>query len=187
MAAYIESSEGQLTRTAAWFERLTMNATGQLIERKSQRILALLSVLVLPTLACAEQGKFADSATSAPLPVSGVSSIGYVTVALALVLALVYGAAWVLRRLKTFNRGAQQNLDVIEAISLGPKERAVLVRVKDRQVLLGVSSGRVTLLADLGQQSMDSTPGPQNGITASNDAAAAPTFKSLLKRSMGVS
>jgi flagellar protein FliO/FliZ len=147
----------------------------------------LLSLLGAPALAFAQQAKFADPATAAQLPVSGVSSVGYVTVALAIVLGMVYGAAWLLRRLKTFNRGGQQNLDVLEAVSLGPKERAVLVRVKDRQILLGVSPGRVTMLVDLGQQAIESPQGPQAGPSAANNSTEPPTFKSLLKRSMGLS
>jgi len=147
----------------------------------------LLSLLGAPALAVAQQAKFADPAAATQLPVSGVSSVGYVTVALAIVLGMVYGAAWLLRRLKTFNRGGQQNLDVLEAISVGPKERAVLVRVKDRQVLLGVAPGRVTLLVDLGQQAGESSQGPQPSSSAANNPAEAPTFKSLLKRSMGLS
>lgn len=146
---------------------------------------ALLGMIALPAASFAQQGKFADPA-AVPAPVSGISSVSYVTVALVVVLAMVYGAAWVLRRLKTFHRGARQNLDVLEAVSVGPKERVVLLRVKDKQVLLGVAAGRVNMLLDLGPQA-DEPKAPSGGATDSNNPTATPNFKSLLKRSMGLS
>jgi len=134
-------------------------------------------------VALAETGKFADPQAVTSLPVSGVSSVGYVTMALALVLALIYGAAWLLRRVKSFNGVTKNSMTVMEAISVGPKERVVLVRVKDQQVLLGVSPGRVNLLLDMGkvaEPSIEESPSTDNGPQA-------PNFKALLKRSMGLS
>lgn len=134
-------------------------------------------------LALAEAGKFADPQATTSLPVSGVSSVGYVTVALAIVLALIYGAAWLLRRVKTFSGNAKQSLTVVEAISVGAKERVVLVRVKNQHVLLGVAPGRVNLLLDMGKVE----EGAQTDPAATHAASQLPTFKALLKRSMGLS
>jgi len=145
-------------------------------------VYALSGALLAPVASFAQDGKFADP-NAVAAPVSGVSSISYVTLALVLVLAMVYGAAWLVRRLKTFHRGVQQNLDVLEAISVGPKERAVLVRVKDRQVLLGVAAGRVNMLLDLGPQA-EEPQAPSSGESSENTP---PNFKALLKRSMGLS
>jgi len=136
--------------------------------------------------ALADAAKFADPQAVASLPVSGVSSVGYVTMALALVLALIYGAAWLLRRVKTFNGITKNTMNVVEAISVGPKERVVLVRVKDQQVLLGVSPGRVNMLLDMGKV-MDAPINDSSSDGTSNGASQAPSFKSLLKRSMGLS
>lgn len=144
---------------------------------------AICGALLLPALGVA-QSKFADPAAVTP-PASGVSSVSYVTLALVFVLALVYGAAWLLKRVKTFQRGAQQNLDVLEAVSVGPKERAVLVRVKDRHVLLGVAPGRVNLLVDLGPQ--PDTHAPPTDHATPSGSPTPPSFKTLLKRSMGLS
>lgn len=134
-------------------------------------------------LALAETGRFADPNATTSLPVSGVSSVGYVTVALALVLALIYGAAWLLRRVKTFNGISKSSMNVVEAISVGPKERVVLVRVKGQQVLLGVSPGRVNMLLDMGKADDAITPDP----SSLEKPAQLPSFKQLLKRSMGLS
>lgn len=145
-------------------------------------VLCMQSKLVL-----AEAGKFADPQAVNTLPVSGVSSVGYVTIALALVLALIYGAAWLLRRVRTFNGITKNSMNVVEAISVGPKERVVLVRVKDQQVLLGVSPGRINMLLDMGK--VVDAPANESGNESSgnNNTPQMPNFKTLLKRSMGLS
>lgn len=142
-----------------------------------------------PTMAIAA---FADPNAVKPLATTGVSGVAYVTVALAIVLALVYGAAWALRRLRSLQRGAQSALAVVEAISVGTKERAVLIRVNDRHVLLGVAAGQVNLLLDLGQVVLANTASNpvmdvSQSATNSGATATAPSFKALLKRSMGLS
>jgi len=137
-------------------------------------------------LVLAEAGKFADPQAVNSLPVSGVSSVGYVTMALALVLALIYGAAWLLRRVKTFNGITKNSMNVVEAISVGPKERVVLVRVKDQQVLLGVSPGRVNMLLDMGKVA-DMPANESSNEPSGGNTPQVPNFKTLLKRSMGLS
>src|SRR4051794_8206406 len=44
---------------------------------------------------------------------SGVASLGQVTLALGLVLAVIFGAAWVLRRVKGLGRNATGALDIL--------------------------------------------------------------------------
>jgi len=134
-------------------------------------------------LALADTAKFADPQAVNSLPVSGVSSVGYVTLALAIVLGLIYGAAWLLRRMKTFNGGTKQSMQVMESIAVGAKERVVLVRVKNQQVLLGISPGRVNMLLDLGK--VDEAPAAESPVPA--NPTQVPSFKQLLKRSMGLS
>jgi len=149
---------------------------------RSLIVMVVASGMLRSGIALADEGRFADPNSVTTLPVNGVSSVGYVTVALALVLALIYGAAWLLRRVKSFNSVTKSSLNIVEAISVGPKERVVLVRVKGQEVLLGVSPGRVNVLKDLGAVEETSS---QDGLA--NDSPQVPTFKQLLKRSMGLS
>ena len=144
-------------------------------------VCVLVSGLVSGLTHAAESG-FADPKMVTAAPVSGVSSMGYVTVALAIVLALIYGAAWMLRRVKSFGGGGKQSMNIVEAVSVGPKERVVLVRVRNQHVLLGVAPGRVNMLLDMGK-----TEEPQPNEPVKSDAPQMPSFKSLLKRSMGLS
>jgi flagellar protein FliO/FliZ len=121
------------------------------------------------------------AATAAP---SGIASLGQVTLALGLVLALIFVAAWLMRRLKGFGKTATGALDILADLPLSQKERAVLIRVGTQQVLLGVAPGRVTTLHVLTEPVELSPPGggtPNTGPTG----ADRPTFKSLLMKSLG--
>ena len=133
----------------------------------------------------APAGKFADPATAVSLPSSGVSSMGQVTVALVIVLAVLFAAAWAMRQFKMFARPGQGSLEVLQGINLGPKERAVLIKVDGRRLLLGVAPGCVNLLLEL-QPDSSGEPVSHDPNTPTTDINA-PSFKALLKRSMGLS
>ncbi len=66
----------------------------------------------------------------------------------ALVLVLLLGTLWVLRRIGASGLRAQsgRRLAVVESLWLGNRQRVVLVRVDQREILLGVSAQGVTRL-----------------------------------------
>lgn len=68
---------------------------------------------------------------------------------LAVVLGLVIGAAWILRRIGRVPGFANQAIRTIAAASLGSRERVVLLEVADTWVLVGVAPGQVRSLATL--------------------------------------
>jgi flagellar protein FliO/FliZ len=119
-------------------------------------------------------------------------SLAQVTLSLVLVLAAVFAAAWLVRRLKTFGKFSSGPIEIISDVSLGAKERAVLVQVGGKQLLLGVAPGRVSTLhvldapiaadqlkkagANAAAPQMDDVPG----------APQRPDFKAILKRSLGL-
>ena len=118
--------------------------------------------------------------TTAP---SGVASLGQVTLALGLVLALIFGAAWVLRRVKGLGRNAAGALDIIADLPVGQKERAVLIRVGQQQLLIGVAPGRVTTLHVL-DEPVEVAP-PAGGSGVAGNTGDRPNFKALLMKSLG--
>ena len=69
--------------------------------------------------------------------------------ALLLVLGLIIGLAWLLKRMPGSGFRPADGLRVVASLHLGTKERAVVVEVGGRQLLLGVSPGGVTLLHEL--------------------------------------
>lgn len=72
-------------------------------------------------------------------------------VSFAFVIALLLGLLYALRKLQTGSVFAQrgQRLQIVEAVSLGPRQKVVLVRVDDHEVLLGVSAAQINLLDTL--------------------------------------
>jgi flagellar protein FliO/FliZ len=108
----------------------------------------------------------------------GISELAHVIVALFLVLGVLLVLAKVVRHLRGPGVRGSQRLEVLAEVSLGAKERAVLVRVGSAQLLLGVAAGRVSSLHVLAE--------PAEPLPPAQAAAAFPvTFQALLRRSLG--
>lgn len=71
---------------------------------------------------------------------------------LLLVLALIIGLAWGLKRMGRVPGAGKGGVQVLGGISLGPRERAVLLSVEGTRLLVGVAPGRVQTLHVLGEQ-----------------------------------
>ncbi len=71
--------------------------------------------------------------------------------ALLLVLGLILGLAWMLRRLPGAGFRPAEGLRVVASLQLGAKERAVVVEVGGQQLLLGVTAAGISRLHELPQ------------------------------------
>jgi len=71
-------------------------------------------------------------------------------VALLMVLMLIIVSAFILKRFQPKSND-NKGLKIITTMQLGSKERLVVVQVGDKQQLLGVTSGQITLLDTLEQ------------------------------------
>jgi len=136
------------------------------------------------TVASAQSDKpfAAPTATAASSP-SSAASLAQVTLSLLLVLAAVFAAAWVVRRMRGFGKFGTRAITVIADVGLGPKERAVLVQVGDQQLLLGVAPGRVSTLHVLTVPVATSSAVP---AMPAFESPQVPDFKAILKRSLGL-
>lgn len=113
--------------------------------------------------------------TAAPTGAGGLASV---TFALLVVLAAIFAVAWVARRVRGISNRVGNAIDVLADVPLGPKERAVLLKVGAEQVLIGVAPGRVSALHVL-REPVEVTKAP----TVTTPAAT--SFSALLKRSLG--
>lgn len=123
--------------------------------------------------------RFAAPGVANSLPSGSASGIGQVTFALLLVLAAVFGVAWMIKRLRAATGAGANGIEVLAQTSLGAKERAVIIRVGGERLLLGVASGQVTLLQTLPPDNSTANPPPAT-ITFNK-----PDFAALLKKSLG--
>ena len=70
---------------------------------------------------------------------------------LVLVLALILALAWIARRWLRAPGLSRSNFSVLGAMSIGPREKLLLVDVGGKQVLLGVTPGSITSLQPLAE------------------------------------
>jgi flagellar protein FliO/FliZ len=82
----------------------------------------------------------------APAPVLNTSNILDTVGGLAVVLALLLGLAWLVKRYMTAPGVGKGRIQVVGGVSLGPRERAVIVEVDGERLLLGVAQGNVRML-----------------------------------------
>ena len=130
----------------------------------------------------------------ASAPVVGAGSLLQVMVSLLLVLAAVFAAAWLMRRLRGIPRRGQQPINIIADVALGAKERAVLLQIGKDQILVGVAPGQVNTLyvlsqpleADPAATRMSSSSESASGVVQPQGAGQGPNFKSLLRQSLGL-
>jgi flagellar protein FliO/FliZ len=107
--------------------------------------------------------------------------LGHVTLALLLVLAAIFAVAWVIKRVRGLGNRVGDAIDIIADIPLGQKERAVLLKVGQAQILVGVAPGQVNTLYVLTEPiDLTSNAAPPGGAQD-----ARPNFKALLMRSLG--
>jgi len=140
---------------------------------------ALLTLATASVARAADQPRFAAPDVAAPIPSGATTGIGEVTLALLLVLATVFAIAWFARRLRAVAGGGNHGIEVLAQTSLGGKERAVIVRVGEARLLLGVAGGQVSLLHTL----PPGEPAPRDAAPAASTDR--PTFTGLLKKSLG--
>jgi len=122
----------------------------------------------------------AASAADAVQQTSGFASFFQALMGLAVVLGLLYGFFWLLRRFGPGQTGAQGAVKIVGGVMLGPRERLVVVEVQDTWLLVGVAAGHVSTLHTL--------PRPEGLAPAPLQSAPQPfsdKLTDLLKRSKG--
>ncbi|CAM3030777.1 flagellar biosynthetic protein FliO [Legionella worsleiensis] len=95
---------------------------------------------------------------------------------LLLVLLVIVLLSWVVKRLHGANFSSSNGLQSLASLTLGPKERILLIKAGTRYLLMGVGSCSVNLLYDFGEEL-------PSGFELNNKA----TFAHLLKSAVGTS
>jgi flagellar protein FliO/FliZ len=111
-------------------------------------------------------------------PGVGTSGVLKALLALAVVLVAVLAIAWVARRISPTSVGGS-SLKLQGGLSVGTRERVMLVEIKDTWLVLGVAPGRVNLLHSL--------PRPEDApaatsVTTSNNGNFAAWLSNAIKR-----
>lgn len=96
---------------------------------------------------------------------------------LALIVVIILGGAWLLRRAGLLRTGASQGLKIIGAQSLGARSSVVIVQVDDARLVVGVTPQQITLLHTMPPG--DSVLAQQSSVVATQ-AGFARTLRSAL-------
>jgi flagellar protein FliO/FliZ len=152
---------------------------------QAHRLTAGVLFSLLACAAFAAEKPFAAPQVAQHTPPSTAGSLAQVTLSLLLVLAIVFVAAWLMRRLRGFGKFGQNAIQIIADAPLGTKERAVLVQVGNQQLLLGVAPGRINTLHVLTEPVAGTPPAPHPNAPTTTPPGAV-DFKAILKRSLGL-
>jgi len=121
-------------------------------------------------LLCGALPRIALAADSPDLVPDGTGLLR-ATLGLALVLALIFAAGWVMRRIAPTRAGGVGPVRVIGSQAVGTRERVVLLEVGEQWLVVGVAPGNVRGLATLPRGELPPAP-----------ASPATAFTSLLAR-----
>ncbi|MDR5893354.1 flagellar biosynthetic protein FliO [Halomonas mongoliensis] len=109
----------------------------------------------------------------------GMATLGKTAAALALVLAIIFVASALLKRLQLHRQPTGGRLRVISAAAVGPRERVVIVQVEERWLVLGVGGGQVNKLHEMAAPPQESGAPPSGAGFEPGDSFATRFAKAL--------
>jgi flagellar protein FliO/FliZ len=112
-----------------------------------------------------------------PVSPLSVGSLTQLTLSLVAIVALILAIGWILKRFRLAAPRGSADIAVLDELKVGPRERVVLIRVGNAQVLLGIGAGGVVPLTPLAASIVLKTAAPA--------PAFAERMRELMKRSGG--
>ncbi len=82
---------------------------------------------------------------------------------LVVVLGLLLGTLWLLKRISQPNGSVAGLMRVVAGVSVGPRERVVILELGNSWLVLGVSPGQVSTLAEIPRQEVPTSPQAPTG------------------------
>jgi len=77
---------------------------------------------------------------------ASIAQLLQILTSLIMVLGVIFGAAWFFRRYGRFHGMVNDNMKIVAGLSVGQREKVIVLQAGDTQMLLGVSPGRVQTL-----------------------------------------
>ncbi len=112
---------------------------------------------IVPTLLGAAPTQ-SESVPKAPVANLGASSVLEMAAVLTGVIFLILILAWLFKRVGNFPSAGKGMVRILGGVSLGPRERAVILEAGDKRILVGVAPGRVQTLCVLGDNEGKAEP-----------------------------
>ncbi|MEQ1766320.1 MAG: flagellar biosynthetic protein FliO [Methylotenera sp.] len=120
-------------------------------------------------------------------PVSPTGGVLKMVIGLAVVLGVMALITWVLKRLVPGVGNKQSVVRIVGGVSVGSRERVMVLEIAGRWIVVGVASGQVSRLANLEANSSKIEEAIPTGRSMSNAGAEGftDTFAVWLKKSTG--
>ena len=125
------------------------------LSRVMSRLAGLLACWLFPVIALAAENAEPKKLTPAMNDPMSSAYLTQLTVGLLIVILSIVVLAWVARRLNRFSASADGSMKVVGGLSMGTRERIVLVEVESTRLVLGVTPGRIQALHVMPQQQAD--------------------------------
>lgn len=77
------------------------------------------------------------------------SDILQIVLGLLIVLAVIMALAWIVKKMTCIHAGGQSVARIVGAVSVGTRERVVVLEIANRWVVVGVAAGHVSAIANL--------------------------------------
>ncbi|MFC5398158.1 flagellar biosynthetic protein FliO [Undibacterium jejuense] len=104
------------------------------------------------------------------------SGVGFlqITGALVFILLVMFGSAWLLKRIGPVAAGNKLPLKIIGGINVGTRERVLVVEIDEQWMILGVTANNISNLGNI----------PKRDLPPTTQSPAAGAFQDWLKRTM---
>jgi flagellar protein FliO/FliZ len=123
-------------------------------------------------------------------PAGSTGSLFQVLFGLVAVLALMAAAAWALKRFGVAKNNSGTSVKIVGGISIGTRERILVVEVANQWIVVGVTPGRISTLSSMPKQEqapeqmrLQENAGAESGGMPANEPAAK-NFASWLKQTI---
>jgi len=131
---------------------------------KHKRVVVVTTASVVVILACllgaralnADPSSANDAAQGSDAGISGM--IAKVVLSLLLLMAILYGGVFAMRRVSTKTAGGllkQGAIAVIHRQAIGPKKAIYVIKIAKRAMVVGVTDSQITHLADLSEEDLE--------------------------------
>lgn len=122
------------------------------------KLVGLTALTLASPLWAEEAGKAAqEMPTRAPDTMGTMVSLGLGLIA---VIALIYGCAWIIRRMNGMTGMNNNAIKVVSVMALGARERLALVEVGGQQILLGITPSAIRTLHVFDEPVVDASNPP---------------------------
>jgi flagellar protein FliO/FliZ len=128
----------------------------------------------MPAAAAPAQFPAPAAPAAATSPASSAGSLLQVVFGLLVVMGLLAGALWLLKRMGGGRFAPGSVVKIVGGVSVGNRERVMVVEVADQWIVIGVAPGQVSTLASM----------PRQDQPAAQAAPGVPNFSAWLKQTI---